>query len=178
MLKAGLSGYYRRNSGETTMSRLAAYLIVSISVVSASILACSNTYTMKAGSMEPTIMQNEIVRITGSSEYRPQRGDIVAYRVDSSIAPEDKVFVHRCVAVEGDEFLVREGNVYLNGNKLTEPYIHGKKTEYYGTPSRCEGKVPAGMIVVLGDNRDNARDSRVIGHVALKNIVGKVEKMQ
>jgi signal peptidase I len=133
---------------------------------------------MKAGSMEPTIMQNETVRITGTSEYRPHRGDIVAYRVDDSIAPGDKIFVHRCVAVEGDEFLVRKGDVYLNGNKLTEPYIHGKKTGYYGTPPRCEGKVPAGMIVVLGDNRDNARDSRVIGFVAVKNVVGKVEKIQ
>ncbi|HON80135.1 MAG TPA: S26 family signal peptidase [Spirochaetota bacterium] len=33
------------------------------------------------------------------------------------------------------------------------------------------------MIVVPGDNRDNAQDSRVVGHVAVKNIMGKVEKM-
>ncbi len=160
------------------MKRRTAYIFPVIGIVSLSLLHCANTYTMKGGSMEPTIMQNETIRVSGGSSYRPQRGDIVAYRVDEAIAPADKLFVHRCVAVEGDEFLIREGEVFLNGSKLAEPYTHGKKTEYYGTSPRCEGKVPSGMIVVLGDNRDNARDSRVIGYVAVKNIVGKVEKMK
>ncbi len=151
--------------------------ILVIAGIVCALSSCSQTYTMLGGSMEPAIMQSEIVRVSGGPGFRPQRGDIVAYRVYEAIAPADKVFIHRCIAVEGDVFLIREGDVYLNGNKLTEYYTHGKKTEYYGTSPRCEGKVPPGMIVVLGDNRDNASDSRVKGFVLVKNVLGKVGKM-
>ncbi len=100
-----------------------------------------------------------------------QRGDIVIFRPPHEI---DKDYIKRCIAVPGDRFEIRNNAVYINGRKLDETYTKGVTQYTMGARSRAiEGIVPAGKIIVLGDNRENSQDSRVFGYLDISRIKGR-----
>jgi len=99
-----------------------------------------------------------------------RRGDILIFRPPGE---EEKDFIKRCIAVEGDEYHIREGRVWVGGKYLDEPYVKGI-TSYRGFSDRkIEGIVPAGMIIAMGDNRENSYDSRGFGYLPLERVKGK-----
>ncbi|HDP80861.1 MAG TPA: signal peptidase I [Spirochaetes bacterium] len=106
--------------------------------------------------------------VLGFREVR--RGDIIIFRPPNE---EEKDFIKRCIAVEGDEYHIRDGSVWINGNRLEEPYVKGI-TSYRGFSDRkLEGKVPPGMVIAMGDNRENSFDSRGFGFLPVKRIKGR-----
>lgn len=102
-----------------------------------------------------------------------QRGDIVIFRPPHEI---DKDYIKRCIAVPGDRFEIKEGHVFINGKMQEEPYVKGITT-YDNFSSRMkselEGTVPAGKVIVMGDNRENSQDSRFFGMLDVERIKGK-----
>ena len=85
------------------------------------------------------------------------------------------MLLKRLTGGPGDEIDIdQEGNVYVNGVVIDEPYVSEKK------PGKCDQnfpyRVPEDMVFVLGDNRAVSLDSRVrsIGCVEYDQIVGKV----
>jgi signal peptidase I len=93
----------------------------------------------------------------------PKRGDIVVFtRPDEPESTEDESAINlikRVIGLPGDEVRVHDAKVFINGQPLDEPYarwVHG------GTPEGEFGpeKVPEGRIFLLGDNRDESKDSR------------------
>jgi signal peptidase I len=146
-------------------------------------------------SMEPTLDVGDRVLVEKVS-YRfgsPQRGDVVVFERDltaPSARPPQSVwtrigdsfkglfgfptsgnedFIKRVVGIGGDVVEGRAGRVYVNGHRLDESYLpSGTQTSTFG-PVR----VPPRMIFVMGDNRGNSEDSRVIGPVPVDTIVGK-----
>jgi signal peptidase I len=98
----------------------------------------------------------------------PQRGEVVVIRdlIDNSYA------VKRIVGCPGDDVLVRDGNVFLNGTELKEPYLApGTKTYPF---KEQEFKCAKDEYLVLGDNRMNSADSRVYGPVPRSHILGLI----
>src|SRR5215468_22493 len=97
----------------------------------------------------------------------PVRGQLVIF---SSVVPgENSDVVKRVIGLPGETLEVRDGAVWINGQKLSESYVVGK-TERYGMPSPYQ--VPADCYFVMGDNRENSYDSRFVGCVPRKNIIG------
>lgn len=101
--------------------------------------------------------------------HPPARGDIVVFHPPES---SDTPFVKRVIALPGETVAVRSGRVYVDGRPIAEPYIAGPARYLYPREGR-DLVVPDGMVFVLGDNRNNSRDSHAFGPVGLDSIIGK-----
>ncbi len=97
----------------------------------------------------------------------PQRGDIVVFRDPTNPSVD---LIKRIIALPGEKVEIAGGKVYINDRLLEEPYVQG---QWFG--DRPAAIVPEGHYFVLGDNRDNSKDSRSpqIGYVPEDLIIGK-----
>ncbi len=118
-------------------------------------------------SMSPHIASGEYV-LVNTVAYRigrPERGELVAFRHDSS-TPE--VYLKRIIGLPGDRIQILRGTVVINGQALVEPYVHFHDDRSFGLLT-----VPANTLYVLGDNRANSDDSRFWGFVPQDQLIGQ-----
>ena len=95
----------------------------------------------------------------------PERGDIVVFL---SPGQTDKDFIKRVIALPGETVRIVNGQVFVNGKPIEEPYITHRAT--YDLESKV---VPPGSYFVLGDNRPNSSDSHLGWFVPAENLVGR-----
>lgn len=104
--------------------------------------------------------------------YKPKRGDIIVCAL-----PEEKPIIKRVIAVEGDVLKInpQTGEVYINDKKLDEPYVRDEPYIPSGSYECGPVKIKEGHVFVMGDNRNNSKDSRynVVGQIDEKYILGK-----
>jgi len=99
------------------------------------------------------------------------RGDIVIFRPPHE---PDKDYIKRCIALPGDLLQLKDKGVYVNGERLDEPYVEGKPTDANGPfAGLIQGIVPADKLVVFGDNRTNSQDSRYFGYLDIERVKGR-----
>lgn len=117
-------------------------------------------------SMEPNLHTNMrlVVEKVSYRMHSPHRGDIVVLRV----RPGDELLIKRIIGLPGDEVEIHDGQVYVNGEALDEPYLN-QNTRGNLAPR----VVPPLHVFVMGDNRRASNDSRSFGPVHLDNIVGR-----
>jgi signal peptidase I len=117
-------------------------------------------------SMRPTLEDGEFILVNRLA-YKfgsPKRGEIIVFR--SPVTPDEDL-IKRVIGLPGDEIVIREGQVYINGNLLQEPYIAASPI-YSGA-----WQVLDGYLFVLGDNRNDSSDSHSWGLVPMPNVVGR-----
>ncbi|MFA5675464.1 MAG: signal peptidase I [Christensenellales bacterium] len=117
-------------------------------------------------SMEQTLHNNEYVFMERVTYWfrEPDFGDIIICTYPDE---PGKTFVKRIIGTVNDEILIRGGVLYING----EPdYTHFKEPMFgqYGPFI-----VPKDCFFVMGDNRNNSSDSRVVGPIAKERVLGK-----
>ena len=96
-----------------------------------------------------------------------ERGDIVVFHYPRDVS---KSYIKRVIGTEGDRVRIVDGNVYVNGRRLEEPYV---PEEYADIRSYSEVKVPPHSYFLLGDHRTSSQDSRDFGPVDQRFIYGK-----
>ena len=100
----------------------------------------------------------------------PQRGDVIVLK---DLTHHDFA-VKRIIARPYDWLNLKDGNIYVNGQRLTEPYLgKGVRTD---SPDLREKWIQLGrdQYYVLGDNRTNSEDSRFYGVIQRQNILGLI----
>jgi signal peptidase I len=128
-------------------------------------------------SMEPAVLVGDhvVVDKTAYAFSQPRRGDVAIYRT-----PEfpERIFMERIVGMPGETIEIRNRVVFISGRKVDEPYVQFVRPATDGTypgDSMAPTVIPADAYFVLGDNRDNSRDSRFIGPVQRLQLLGKAK---
>lgn len=100
-----------------------------------------------------------------------QRRDVVVFNPPETyvdLTGNTEALIKRVVAVEGDVVEVKDRTLYVNGVKQVEEYTN-ENPDYQLEPV----KVPVGMLLVLGDNRNHSFDSHVWGFLPKNNVIGR-----
>lgn len=80
-------------------------------------------------------------------------------------------YIKRVIGLPGDHIEIKEGNVYRNGEKLEESYIREALTESQ-EDEYSDVVVPEDTLYVMGDNREQSKDSRSFGCIPFKRVNG------
>lgn len=136
-------------------------------------------------SMMPTLHDRDHM-IVNKFVYRlhePKRFDVVVFH-----ATEEKNFIKRVIGLPGEHVAVRDNVLYINGKEVNEQFLNETKKNLKpyeiltndfsleDTPGAYQ-KIPEGYVFVMGDNRNNSADSRIIGVVPIDEIIGKTSVM-
>lgn len=105
------------------------------------------------------------------STGEPEVGDIIVFPFPPDPSTD---YVKRVVGVPGDVLEMRNKQLFRNGKALDEPYvIHSMPSMVPSRDNMDKITVPQGKVFVLGDNRDDSKDSRYWGFVDKDTIHGK-----
>jgi signal peptidase I len=129
-------------------------------------------FFIPSGSMEPTLLVNDKVLVNKLSyDFHPvHRGDVIVFKKPpDDFSPGIKDLIKRVIGLPGETISAQGGSVYINGQKLNERWLPKGVT----TANFAPVHIPAGEYFVMGDNRGDSADSRVIGPISKNLIVGR-----
>jgi signal peptidase I len=134
-------------------------------------------FRVNGPSMQPNLHTNNLVLVNllAYDFGSPQRGDVIVFH--PPIATDDsEYYVKRIIAVPGDTIKLTATAVYVDGKKLTEPYIDTLGPADIENPDVVPTiTLHKDQYWVMGDNRDNSQDSRFFGPITRSAIIGKAE---
>ncbi|OYD17586.1 signal peptidase I [candidate division WOR-3 bacterium JGI_Cruoil_03_44_89] len=182
------------------------YIVVAVLFIRAYVI---QAYKIPTGSMEDTLLIGDFLFATKFNFglqvpfqnkmvfkwSRPKRGEIIIFKYPL----EHKDFVKRCVAIAGDTVEIRNKVLYVNGERVDEPYVVHKDRRMFPPLEVNDLKryqklweddnflnaggyvrdnfgpveVPEGTVFLMGDNRDNSYDSRYWGPLPYDNLRGR-----
>jgi signal peptidase I len=182
--------------GARHISRWVELPLLLVAALGLSLLVRANVaqaFYIPSGSMEPQLEVGDRVLVSRTA-YRlhdVNRGDVVVFpspagtegddgnvvtRVASDLLeavairkPDDDELIKRIIALPGETISAHDGTVVIDGRQLEEPYLADEVV----TNDFDAVMVPEGHVFVMGDNRGNSSDSRVIGTIDIDTIVGR-----
>ena len=157
---------YRRSYGKVLRSTVFSLIVVAAVAVLIAVLALP-VLQISGESMTDTLQNGDIVIAVNSSKLKT--GDIIAFYYNNNI------LIKRVIAYAGDWVDIDgEGNVYVNGTQLNEPYVSDKALGECNIDLPYQ--VPDDRCFVMGDHRVTSIDSRntAVGCVSSEMVVGKI----
>ncbi len=181
--RGGFLGFFKELPGLIVIAFALALLIKTFLIQAFYIPSQSMVPTLKVGDR---VLVNKLVYDFG----QPQVGDVIVFENPSlretdrnvfeavwdwlveglgfSVDPT-KDFIKRVIGLPGDTVEMRNGKVYVNGQRIPEPYITNPGAQDF-PPTDVEPD----HVFVMGDNRPNSQDSRsALGQIPLDKVVGK-----
>jgi signal peptidase I len=170
-------------------------IVVAVVVVLAVKAWIVNPYRIPSPSMEPTLhcarpepgceagRSDRVLANRFIYHFRdPHRGEIVVFHAPkaASVACIGGIFVKRVIGLPGDVWSERDGYTYIDGKRLSEPYVQPDRRDTQTRtmrdipPTATLTRIPKDMYLMEGDNRSHSCDSRVWGLVPRSAIIGKV----
>lgn len=135
------------------------------------VVYCFSLQQVLGESMYPTFYDNDIL-ILNKLKYRfsdIERGDVVALRFEDT-----NYLIKRVVGLPGEVVEFKDNQLYINGKVVEEDYLgEDVVTEDFQLSQIGYEKIPEGMYFVLGDNREHSSDSRELGLVTERDILGE-----
>jgi signal peptidase I len=159
-------GAGRAYGGLALLRELAATLLPALAIAVLLHLFLAQSTIVYGQSMQPGYATDQRLIIEKITYHfrSPQRGDVVVLR-DPNGGPIP--LIKRVVGLPGERVTVSQGRVYIDDAPLWEPYL----AEPTDGPGRS-WVVPPLQVFVMGDNRNNSRDSRSFGPVSVESILG------
>jgi len=130
-------------------------------------------FIVEGQSMDPAFSDRDYL-ITEKVSYHfkdPVRGEVIIFH-----PPEDPNinYIKRVVGLPGDKIQIKDGGVYINGQRLIEPYLASNEGTLVPNQTYSSLTLNSNQFYVLGDNRNHSRDSRELGPIPRENIVSHV----
>lgn len=137
-------------------------------------LFVAQPHKVSGNSMVPTFHNGDYI-LTDKISYKigsPKRGDVIVLKNPQNASQD---FIKRILAVPGDTIKIEDSAVFINGQKLDEPYLPE------GVITRSADFLKEGEVIragpnqyyVLGDNREHSSDSRAWGPIGREEIIGR-----
>jgi signal peptidase I len=158
----------RKKQGYEWLVLVAASLAVALVVRGFLIQA----FYIPSESMVPTLVKNDRVLVNKLSYklHDVHRGDIVVFKAPPGAATAQvKDLIKRIVGLPGETIEGRNGSISINGQPLDEPYLSPDVRSRDFPPE----KIPPDKYYVLGDNRQDSRDSTFFHAIDESAIVGR-----
>lgn len=167
--------FWKERAGKLFRSKLFWFLVILFFLVLLFRNLVMEQVRVGGQSMEPTLQDKDILLVEKRTyeKKEPERYDIIVLNTQGN-SFWGQQYVKRIIGLPGETIQIKEGKVWINGKKLKEPFDF-EEIEDGGLANE---KIELGddEYFVLGDNRNNSKDSRhlEIGTVNLKQIKGKV----
>ena len=138
-------------------------------------------YKVQQQSMEHTLEPDQYVLV---DKLTPRfdsysRGDIIVFTPPEEWVQDDGTpFIKRVIGLGGETVEIRDGDVFIDGTKLDEPYIYAAEPGDPPQPTTAPGDedrwvIPADEVFLMGDHRSNSADSRTFGPVPTEHVIGR-----
>ena len=135
-------------------------------------------FQVKGSSMERTFVESDYVLVDRlTPRWSPYaRGQVVVFQPPETVTDRTEPFIKRVIGIGGDTVEVRDGQVFVNGVALDEPYLfHNAAGVAEPTVAGDQSRwvVPEGELFVMGDHRQVSEDSRVFGPIPVSSVIGR-----
>ncbi len=135
-------------------------------------LHCAKPGDFCEGRFDDRVIANRLAYRFGD----PERGQIVVFKAPAKAercesGAGGSAFVKRVIGLPGELVSERDGTIYINGERLIEPYVHPSPR---GHGADSWPRVAPGHYFLLGDNRTHSCDSRTWGTVPRRSLIGPV----
>ena len=142
------------------------------------------TFEIPSGSMLPTLQIGDRITVDKLSYdlHGVHRGDIVVFNRPALLLTNESYLVKRVVGLPGETISARNGQVYIDGKLLAQPWLPKGPQSYTGPLAADTNPrfnmpgpvtIPAGHLFVMGDDRTDSEDSRYFGPIPESSIVGR-----
>lgn len=161
---------------KSVMKEIIPYIIIILVVILIKTYIVS-PIRVNGSSMYRTLHDKDIMILNKTAYYNHsiKRFDIVVVKVEKSkFIPRKEHIIKRVIGLPGDKIEYRNNCLYINGKKTKESFPHAETADF-NIKDLGSITVPENHYFVLGDNRINSVDSRLLGFIKKENIIGKAK---
>lgn len=150
----------------TVIKEILSYLLIIVLAILIKLFVFS-PIRVNGESMMPTLHDGDIMILNEFGKYFHdfKRFDIVVVKTEN-----DKI-IKRIIGLPGDKVEYKDNKLYINDELVPEEFTH-EVTHNFTLSEIGEDIIPEGYYFVVGDNRGNSKDSRIIGLIDKKQIMG------